>query len=478
MILKGYVFGILYALVCIALALVAYKLGMPKKYSRKAVHILVGFEWVILSHYMKATYHFLIVCIFFLILLSVSYFKNLMPMISSDSDNAPGTVYYAVAMSVMALISMFKPAMLLPFGIGVFCTSLGDGFAGVFGQLIKKCNPKIFGKKTLFGMLANFLFSAGTAVAFKYIFDMRLEIWHCILIGLFSVGLEAATGVGLDNITITLGTSFLAYSFLYVSDITFYIVPIILTPFVICTVIQKNVLTRTGLAAAIAMDVIISLLLGNFGFVILLSFLVGSVCVDKVKKRKKGIVSVAKRDGECRDAVQVLANGLIPTVLALMFGLTLNGAFIVAYVASLAEAFADTAASGIGVFSKNTFDPFKRRKCAAGLSGGMSVIGTAASLAAAFVISVISMLFGALDFKLAAVAALSAFLGVIFDSFLGSALQIKYQCRVCNQITEKEEHCNKPTVRHSGFYFFDNDVVNLFSGAFAGILAATVSSLI
>ena len=102
MIVKGYIFGILYALACIALALFAYKLGMPKKYTRKLVHILVGFEWVILSHYMGATYHFLIVCIFFLLLLALSHFKQLMPMISSDGDNAPGTVYYAVAMTVMA----------------------------------------------------------------------------------------------------------------------------------------------------------------------------------------------------------------------------------------------------------------------------------------------------------------------------------------------------------------------------------------
>lgn len=478
MILKGYVFGIAYALVCIALALVAYKLGMPKKFSRKTVHILVGFEWVILAHYMKASYHFLIVCVFFLLLLSVSYFKNLMPMISSDSDNAPGTVYYAVAMTVMAIICLFNSAMLLPFGIGVFCTSLGDGFAGVFGQLFKKYNPKVFGNKTLIGMIANFVFSTGAAVVFKYAFNLSLEIWHCVLIGLFSVGLEVATGAGLDNIAITLGTSFFAYGFIYFSEISNYIVPIVLTPFVISAVLDRRVLTKCALLVALAMDVIITLLLGNFGFVILLSFLVGSVIIDKIKKRRKGLSSVAKRDSDTRDTVQVLANGLIPTVLALMFGLTLNSVFIVAYVASLAEAFSDTAASGIGVFSKVSYDPFRRKKSEIGLSGGMSVLGTVAAFIGAFLISFIAIPFGALDIKLVLVASVSAFLGSLFDSFLGSLLQIKYKCAVCEDITEKEFHCKKPTKRYTGYSFFDNDVVNLFSGAFAAVIAVVVTALI
>jgi uncharacterized membrane protein len=37
-------------------------------------------------------------------------------------------------------------------------------------------------------------------------------------------------------------------------------------------------------------------------------------------------------------------------VMALLYSITLNKIFIVGYVAALAEAFADTAASGIGAF--------------------------------------------------------------------------------------------------------------------------------
>ncbi len=473
MILKGYIFSILYAFLCLGMALVAYKLGMPKKYSRKLVHILVGAEWIILSHYMGATYHFLVVCVFFFLVLLVSYVKNLMPMISSESDNAPGTVYYAVAMSIMAVVTMFVPNMLVPFGIGVFCTSVGDGFAGIAGQLIKKKNPKIYGNKSVFGSLANFAASFLTALIFKLVFSLNLNVWQCIAIGIFSAGLELVTVFGLDNIVITVGCALLAYGFIYHPVINGFVVPIILTPFVVAIVIEKKVLTKWGLATAILLDVVVSVFLGNFGFVLLACFLFGSVIIDKFKKRAKKVDSIAKK-GDCRDAVQVVSNGLIPMLMAIMYAITQSGAFIVAYVAALAEAFADTAASGVGMYSRSVFDIFRMKKTAHGLSGGMSVIGTLASLVAAFVIAGVAFLFGAIGWELLLVAAFCGFLGSVFDSFLGSLFQIKYKCSECNEITEKTEHCGKATRIISGFSFFDNDTVNLTSGLFSAILAAVL----
>lgn len=476
MILKGYIFGILYALVCLLLALVAYKLGMPKKYSRKLVHILVGAEWIILSHYMGATYHFLMVCIFFLILLSLSYFKNLMPMISSESDNAPGTVYYAVAMTVMSIVCLFLPDMMLPFGIGVMCTSLGDGLAGIVGQSVKKHNPKIYQNKTLFGSLANFIFSSGTVIVFKYVFEMDLKLWHCIMIGLLSVILEMVTLFGLDNIAITLGTAFLSYAFIELPIIEIFAFPIVFTPLIIALVIEKKVLTKGGLVLAILLDAAVSLTLGNFGFTILAVFLFGSVIVDKIKKHKKSEDTIVKK-GDCRDAIQVIANGLVPMLMALLYSITMNAAFIVGYVAALAEAFADTCASGIGVYSKSTYDVFRMKKTVPGLSGGVSVIGTVASFVGAFFMGAIALMFGAVNLKLFFVVSLCAFLGAFFDSFLGSVFQIKYQCRVCGEITERELHCNKRTEKYSGFAFFDNDVVNLMSGLFSALLATIITVL-
>lgn len=474
--LQGYILSVVYGIMCLLLAVVLHKLGVSKKYCRKAVHILVGFEWLILYAFMGAGIHFFIVCVAFLALLTLIYFKNFMPMISSDGDNAPGTVYYCVAMSVMALICIFEPDMMLPFGIGVFCTSFGDGFAGLVGQTVKKYNPKIFRNKTLFGILANFVFSFGTALAFKYLFDMELAIWHCILIALLSVQLELLGVFGLDNIFITLGTSFLAYGFVYFDAINLYLAPIILTPLVILVVVKKRALTSRGLIFAVVLDLVVSLTLGNFGFVLLLAFLFASIVIDKIKKIAKRADGITKK-GECRDEIQVLANGLIPMMLAVIYSCTFNPVFIVAYVAVLAEAFADTAASGFGVFSKKTFDPFKMRECECGLSGGMSVIGTVSSLIAAAAFSLLVLPFGIKSFSVIITVIVAAFLGVVFDSLLGSLVQVKYKCTECNSFTEREWHCEKPTKQVSGFRFFDNDVVNVTSAAFSAFVSILIFSL-
>ena len=146
MILKGYLFSFLYVLLCISLAIIAYKLGSPKNYTRKIVHILVGFEWFILYHFLSSGIHTLIICIIFTLLLLASYLLKLLPMMSSNEENDPGTVYYGIAMTVMAIISYFVPEYMYAFGIGVFCTSIGDGFAGVLGALAKKYNRKIYNR--------------------------------------------------------------------------------------------------------------------------------------------------------------------------------------------------------------------------------------------------------------------------------------------------------------------------------------------
>ena len=481
MILKGYLFGVLYALICLALAFVLYKLGVEKKITRKIVHILVGFEWVILYHFFGVSLHFLAVCLLFLIVLTISHRKNFMPMISSDEDNSPGTVYYAVAMSVMALVTLFVPDMIIPFGIGVFCTSLGDGFAGLMGYLHDPArnsfNIKIYGEKTLFGVLYNFVFSYLVAFCFSEEFSMGLAPWHCLAIAVLSVELELVTGRGFDNISITIGTSFLAYFFVNYQGAINYIVPILLTPAIIAFAYKKKALTVSGIIAALIVDILISISLGNFGFCILLSFFAGGIIVDKIKKshKKQGQrkrTSIEKR-GECRDHVQVLANSFVALICAILYLLTNEKIFVIAFVAALAEAFADTAASGIGVLSGKAYDLFRLRPCEAGLSGGMSLLGTVASALAALLIAALALAFGEITLIDSLIIFLSAVIGAIFDSFLGSIFQIKYKCTVCNAIVEREEHCNKPSVKHSGVAFINNDTVNLFGTFFSAVLAFT-----
>ena len=337
-------------------------------------------------------------------------------------------------------------------------------------------NAKIYGNKTVYGTLFNFIACGIATGVFNRAYGLGLRAWHILAIAIFATLLELFTSRGLDNITVTLGASFLAYLFVNFSGAENYLVPILLTPLIIALAYKKKALTLSGIIAAIAVDIVISVTLGNFGFTVLLAFFGCGIAVDKIKKRNKKAGQSVKRGiekrGDCRDHVQVLANSLVSAILAILYFLTGNRIFIIAFVASLAEALADTAASGIGVLYGKAFDPFRMRPCAPGVSGGMSLLGTAASAVGAILISLIGLAFNAYDFASAIIIAVTATLGAIFDSFLGSLVQVKYKCQICDLVTERQEHCGRPTVKHSGLRIVNNDTVNLLGTLFAAMLSA------
>ncbi len=482
MILKGYIFSILYAAIVVAVGMLLSKLGVPKKYTRKFVHIFVGFEWVILFHFMGSpSVHFLAVCLIFFALLFCEYKLKFIPAMSSDGDNAPGTVYYAVAMSVLAFICLFVPDMIYPFGVAVFCTSLGDGLAGVLGQAIKKHNPKIYGNKSLIGTVAVFIVCFASAHIFDNIFSLGIGIIGAASIAVFSSEIELFVGKGLDNIALTLGSAFLTFGISFYPEITYSLIaPILLTPAVIAFAYKKKALTLGGIITAIIMDIAVSLALGNFGFVLLLSFLVLGIVADKLKKKIKSSrpdFHEKEKRSDRRDHIQVLANGLVPSLCAILFITTGARVFAVAYCAALAEALADTVASGIGIAAKNTYDPFRMRRCESGISGGMSVIGTAASLVGSLIISAIALAFGQLSILEAVLVLVCGFLGAIFDSFLGSLVQVKYRCPLCASLIEREEHCGEKTEKISGIKFVNNDFVNLSSTVFSALVCSLLFML-
>ena len=471
MILYGYITAFSYAIFCIFVAFCLNKLGLDKKYTRKIVHISVGIEWFILYHFMGESYHFLIVCLACLLLLFVEFRVHIVPALSSEGDNAPGTVYYGLAMSVMAALSLLVQDMLMSFGIGVIATSLGDGMAGIVGQLVKRRNPKIYGSKTLLGTISIFVFSFIGILLFKHIYELPIVIWQAIAVSAFAAALELISVRGFDNITVTIGAALLSYSLMYLENTTDYLVPILLTPIVIATVLSKKVLTKLGVVFAIALDVVVSVAFGNAGFLVLLTFLVLSVASDKAKAFWK---SDHMDKPEIRSGRQVLANGIVPAVCALLFIFTKNSVFTLMYIAAVAEAFSDTVASGIGVFAKNTYDPFRLKRCEQGISGGMSLVGTASSLFAALLISALSALLGMTDIITALVIAAFAFLGMIFDSLLGSLLQVKYKCSVCGKVTESKVHCGAASTKYRGISFINNDAVNLIANFFAALLALAI----
>jgi uncharacterized membrane protein len=101
----------------------------------------------------------------------------------------------------------------------------------------------------------------------------------------------------------------------------------------------------------------------------------------------------------------------------------------------------------------------------------MSVLGTAQAAVGASLMMLLGSFASLLSVPQLLVGAAAAFLGCIFDSFLGSVVQAKYRCVKCGAMTEKEVHCSINAALVRGIRTVDNDIVNLFSNLFTVAVA-------
>ncbi len=179
-----------------------------------------------------------------------------------------------------------------------------------------------------------------------------------------------------------------------------------------------------GFFVALAMGLLIYLFGGfeglNFLLVILL-FLVASALVTRFKKGRKIQMNMYE---ESRGWRNVLANGIVPLVIAFFYFLNARHAvvpglsIIVAYVASIAAITADKFSSEIGILDSRAMMLLTLRRIKPGVSGGVSLIGMAAGALGAFVIGV--GLFSFHNFiPLIAIVVAAGLLGDLADSLFG-----------------------------------------------------------
>jgi len=162
-------------------------------------------------------------------------------------------------------------------------------------------------------------------------------------------------------------------------------------------------LTSGGVAAALAVGGATLWGVGWRGFGLLLAFFVSG--------------SLLTRGGGRRNARQVLANGGVAAVAALL------GAWA-AFAGALAAAAADTWATEIGARSPTaprlitSGAPVPR-----GANGGITLLGTAGGVLGAAVMGGLTWVLGPHDLRLAAVVAAAGAVGMLIDSLLGATAQ-------------------------------------------------------
>lgn len=266
---------------------------------------------------------------------------------------------------------------------------------------------------------------------------------------------------------------------------------------------RKAAVTRDGAAAGFLLGSAIFVGSGLLGWVMLMWFFGSSSLLSRLSTARKEEASRMHEKGSRRDSTQVAANGGIAAVAAIVYGVTGHSAALVAEAAALAAATADTWASEIGALSSHrprsivSFRPLPT-----GTSGGVTLLGTFASLAAGtsmaliFLVGIPGTLFagspagtptgatlageGAAGATLAVwlrlrpwaaagLIALAGFLGSVVDSILGATLQAQYE-NSRGELTEKSK--GNRLIR--GFPVVTNDLVNAVSGALVTGLAAAL----
>ncbi|MBV8750150.1 MAG: DUF92 domain-containing protein [Candidatus Eremiobacteraeota bacterium] len=267
---------------------------------------------------------------------------------------------------------------------------------------------------------------------------------------------------------------------------------------------RVHALTRGGAIAAFFVGTL-TYGTGTLPFtLVLLAFFVPSVVLSRVgKARKRGLVDVGKSGP--RDAWQVAANGGVSTMCAVVWALTRDPHWAVAFAGAYAAATADTWGTEIGTLVKQaprsilTF-----RRLPTGLSGGVTAVGTLAEIVGALWIGTVALrAFGpitwpltwypvdpatgfppirldpvdnALFLRLVLAIPLGGFLGALADSVLGATAQELRHCDACGRDCETDPHaCGAPTRLVRGMRGASNDVVNLLATLVGALVAFTLA---
>lgn len=215
MILIGYILTFGWVFLMLGLTMILKKAThADDEVSRKIIHISVAFAWIPMYVCFSTTWHLVIPPAVFIVLNYISYKKNLFSAMErqDESKKSLGTVYYALSMTVMAAISLLDSKAIVPYGVGLFCMALGDGFAPIFGS-IRKGNRRILGTRTLYGSISVFCICLIVIACMTLIFSLPLGFGKMLLIAAAATALELVGFHGFDNITLPLGVFLLTYLF-------------------------------------------------------------------------------------------------------------------------------------------------------------------------------------------------------------------------------------------------------------------------
>jgi len=254
----------------------------------------------------------------------------------------------------------------------------------------------------------------------------------------------------------------------------------------------RKALTASGVIGAILVGTLTFGLGGWIWGLLLITFFVSSSWLSHYRRADKERAAEKFAKGSCRDIGQTLANGGLGAILALVFAYYPDSLLFAAFLGAIGTVNADTWATEFGVLSRVPPRLLTTgEEVAPGTSGGVTRLGTWASLGGALLIGTVATALTQIEslvsgggWRLEAIsypllAIVGGFTGSLFDSLLGATVQGIYYCDRCAKETESPVHrCGQTARRLRGYVWLNNDMVNFSASLVGGLVAASLAWLL
>ena len=247
---------------------------------------------------------------------------------------------------------------------------------------------------------------------------------------------------------------------------------------------RAQTLTTRGAYAATLLGTIVFGLGGwKWATLLLTFFILSSALTRAFGSSKRGVQHKYEKGGR-RDEMQVLSNGGIAGLFVLLHAIFPTASWPwIGFAGALAAVNADTWATELGILNPRPprLITSLGRQVEQGTSGGISLVGTFASLLAAAIIGVLAAwFFGQAQAPILLAIAVAGLVGSLVDSLLGATLQAIYFCPKDQKETEKHplHTCGTPTVHVRGWQWLNNDRVNVACALTGAVVALLLGLLL
>ena len=430
----------------------------------------------------------------FVLLNIFAYWRGWLKAVHHAARPSFGTVYYPLALLMLASLAWNSHADLVVASIAVM--AFGDAAAGIIGETIHQ--PTLYSvtsdRKSVQGSAAMFVAALFALVAVALVHgDAGLGLYRAVTdwplatfvgltaVALFATGWEAASSRGLDNLSVPLMTAvalYLCFSTPMPGGAYLFASGAALGAMVSVAAWRLRLLQKGG---AVATFLLATIIYGSGGWMWTLpvfAFFVLSNLLSKWGRRRKRFFNTIFEKSGTRDAGQVAANGALTGALALAAYFFPDPAWYLAMMGAVAAVTADTWGTEIGVLSPHRTVSIRTLSVVEpGTSGGISLAGTLAGIAGAAVVACIGWLFIDMPVWTIAVVTFAGIAGSGADSLLGATAQAQYRCTICGLQTERRIHCGNPASIIQGVAWIGNDAVNIGASLVGAVLALLALSL-